>query len=80
MSEMKLSVSEIKELMDKMAAAGLSGLQLRDGDFELSMAAEVTRAAEPLVHFTLRRPRNILPSPLLAGRYPKATCCSSSNR
>ncbi|MCI8600304.1 MAG: acetyl-CoA carboxylase biotin carboxyl carrier protein [Oscillospiraceae bacterium] len=63
MSEMKLSVSEIKELMDKMAAAGLSGLQLRDGDFELSMAAEVTRAAEPFPVRPASRPAEAAPAP-----------------
>ena len=40
MSELKLTVSEIKELMDKMAGAGLTSLRVRDGEFELSLKAE----------------------------------------
>ena len=40
MSELKLTVSEIKELMDKMAGTGLTSLRVRDGEFELSLKAE----------------------------------------
>ena len=40
MSELKLTVSEIKELMDKMADTGLTSLRVRDGEFELSLKAE----------------------------------------
>ena len=36
MSELKLTVSEIKELMDKMADTGLTSLRVRAGEFELS--------------------------------------------
>lgn len=39
-SQQKLSFSEIKELMDKLAATGLGGLTLRDGDFELRIDAK----------------------------------------
>lgn len=46
MSDMKLTVSEIKELMDKMARTGLSGLKVKDGDFELSLKAEAALAGE----------------------------------
>ncbi len=40
MSDLKLSVSEIKELMDKMTSTGLTALRLKDGEFELSLEAE----------------------------------------
>ncbi|MGI5894043.1 MAG: acetyl-CoA carboxylase biotin carboxyl carrier protein [Candidatus Merdivicinus sp.] len=40
MSELKLTVSEIKELMEKMADTGLTAVQIKDGDFELSLKAE----------------------------------------
>ena len=40
MSELKLSLPEIKELMDKLASTGLGGVTLRDGDFELRIDAK----------------------------------------
>ena len=40
MSDMKLSVVEIKELMDKMAETGLTALRLRDGEFALTLKKE----------------------------------------
>lgn len=40
MSELKLTVSEIKELMEKMADTGLTAVRVKDGDFELSLKAE----------------------------------------
>lgn len=62
MSDMKLSVSEIKELIDKMAAAGLSGLQLRDGDFELALSAEAAGGADPLPARPAVRPAEAAPA------------------
>ncbi len=40
MSDLKLTVSEIKELMEKMADTGLTTLRIRDGEFELSLKSE----------------------------------------
>ena len=40
MSELKLTVSEIKELMEKMSATGLTALKVQDGDFSLTLKAE----------------------------------------
>ena len=40
MSELKLTVSEIKELMEKMADTGLTAVKVKDGEFELSLKAE----------------------------------------
>ena len=40
MSELKLTVSEIKELMEKMSATGLTALKVQDGDFSLTLNAE----------------------------------------
>lgn len=40
MSDLKLTVSEIKELMEKMAASGLIALKVQDGDFSLTLKAE----------------------------------------
>lgn len=40
MSDLKLTVSEIKELMEKMADTGLTTLRVRDGEFELSLKSE----------------------------------------
>lgn len=40
MSDLKLTVSEIKELMEKMTDTGLTSLRVRDGEFELSLKAE----------------------------------------
>ena len=37
MSELKLTVPEIEELMDKMAATGLTTLRVKDGEFELCL-------------------------------------------
>ena len=48
MSEMKLTVSEIKELMEKMARTGLTTLKLAEGDFSLVLKSETAApAAEP---------------------------------
>ena len=40
MAEMKLTVSEIKELMDKMNASRLTEMSLKSEDFELCLKAE----------------------------------------
>lgn len=40
MSELKLTVSEIKELMEKLSATGLTALKVQDGDFSLTLKAE----------------------------------------
>ncbi len=42
MSETKLTVSEIKELMDKMSKTGLTAVEISDGDFSLALKAERT--------------------------------------
>lgn len=52
MSDLKVTVEEIKELMDKMAKTGLGGLEISDGDFKLSLTAKeenvVYSAATPV--------------------------------
>ena len=84
MSELKLSVSEIKELMDKMARTGLSGLTLKDGEFELSLKAEVTvtegEAARPVVRSAAAEPAdpepaggNVVKSPIVGTFYAAAS-------
>jgi acetyl-CoA carboxylase biotin carboxyl carrier protein len=40
MSEMKLSLDEIRGLMDTFVQSGLTAFTLKDGDFELSFGAE----------------------------------------
>lgn len=47
MSETKLTVSEIKELMDKMARTGLTALELSDGDFSLALRADRAPSSAP---------------------------------
>ena len=37
MSELTLTVAEIKELMDKMACTGLTALEITDGSFSLAL-------------------------------------------
>ena len=84
MSELKLSVSEIKELMDKMARTGLSGLTLKDGEFELSLKAEVTvtegEAARPVVRPAAAEPAepepaegSVVKSPIVGTFYAAAS-------
>lgn len=40
MSSLKVTVEEIKDLMDKMAKTGLGGLEITDGEFKLSLSAK----------------------------------------
>lgn len=40
MSDMKLSLDEIRGLMESFSSSGLTSFTLRDGDFELSFASE----------------------------------------
>jgi acetyl-CoA carboxylase biotin carboxyl carrier protein len=40
MSEMKMNVSQIKELMDKMAQTGLGKVSIQDGDFRMTLSAK----------------------------------------
>ena len=48
MSDLKLSLEEVRGLMDAFAASGLTRLKLKDGDFELSLGKErETVAAVP---------------------------------
>lgn len=53
MSESKLSLKEIKELMDKLASTNLGSIYLKDGEFELRLDAKLPSypvayaAAEP---------------------------------
>ena len=47
MSDTKLTVSEIKELMDKMARTGLTAMELSDGDFSLTLRAECSAVSVP---------------------------------
>lgn len=41
MSESKLSLKEIKELMDKLASTNLGSIYLKDGEFELRLDAKL---------------------------------------
>jgi acetyl-CoA carboxylase biotin carboxyl carrier protein len=47
MSELKLSVSEIKELMAQMAKSGLTELSLSQEEFALTLKAETKLVAAP---------------------------------
>lgn len=50
MSELKVTIDEIKSLMDQMAKTGLGKFELEDGDFKLSLASkkeQVVVAAAP---------------------------------
>lgn len=47
MSELKLSVSEIKELMAQMAKSGLTELSLSQEEFALTLKAEAKLVAAP---------------------------------
>lgn len=40
MSDLKVTIDQIKELMDKMAKTGLGNLEISDGDFKLSLSAK----------------------------------------
>jgi len=40
MSELKVTIDEIKSLMDQMAKTGLGKFELEDGDFKLSLASK----------------------------------------
>lgn len=40
MSSLKVTIEEIKDLMDKMAQTGLGNLEIDDGDFKLSLSAK----------------------------------------
>lgn len=82
MSEMKLTVSEIKELMEKMARTGLSTLKLAEGDFSLILQAEQTAVAEPAARPAPRTESaapsadaelsgNVVKSPLVGTYYAK---------
>lgn len=66
MSDLKLTVSEIKELMEKMADTGLTTLRVRDGEFELSLKSE---QKEILVQAAESAP--VLTSPAPAAPAPK---------
>lgn len=50
MSELKVTIDEIKSLMDQMAKTGLGKFELEDGDFKLSLTSkkeQVVVAAAP---------------------------------
>ena len=53
MSQLKISVGELKELMDSFKKSGIASLELADGDFSLSLTAvgqtEVLPAAAPVI-------------------------------
>ena len=69
MSETKLTVSEIKELMDKMARTGLTALELSDGDFSLALRADRAPAAAPSLP---EEPEGkVVKSPLVGTYYAK---------
>lgn len=70
MSETKLTVSEIKELMDKMARTGLTALELSDGDFSLALRAD--RAAISAPEAAPVRPAVSLPSEEPEGKVVKS--------
>ena len=46
MSELKLSLDELRQLMEAFSASGLTALTLKDGDFVLKLGAE--KAAAPV--------------------------------
>lgn len=84
MSEMKLTVSEIKELMEKMSRTGLTALELSEGDFSLTLRAEqqVVAALETAVRPVPRQEQpaapaaeevsgNVVKSPLVGTYYAK---------
>lgn len=66
MAEMKLTVSEIKELMDKMAANCLTEVSVKVEGFELSLKAEQTQ-----VVYEASVPGTPMPAAALA---PTAAC------
>lgn len=66
MAEMKLTVSEIKELMDKMAANCLTEVSVKVEGFELSLKAEQTQ-----VVYEAAVPGTPMPAAALA---PTAAC------
>ncbi len=57
MSELTLTVAEIKELMDKMARTGLTALEITDGSFSLALRSE-----HPVVVSSAEAPAAVLPS------------------
>ena len=57
MSELTLTVAEIKELMDKMARTGLTALEITDGSFSLALRSE-----HPVVVSSAEAPAAALPS------------------
>ena len=57
MSELMLTVAEIKELMDKMARTGLTALEITDGSFSLALRSE-----HPVVVSSAEAPAAVLPS------------------
>ncbi len=83
MAEMKLTVSEIKELMDKMAADRLTEVSVKVEGFELSLKAEQAQvvyeqaatgapvvAPQPVVESTKEEPSgNVVKSPLVGTFY-----------
>ena len=63
MSELKLSLDELRQLMQEFSASGLTSMTLKDGDFVLKLGAEKTAAPVYMVPPAAGMPAPAAPAP-----------------